>query len=63
VSHSDGRLCGNCGFFAADKGQCRRYAPRPFTRHPQPEDELKLDAFWPWVQPEDWCGEYEGFAA
>jgi hypothetical protein len=32
---------------------CHRYAPRPVMDNPSPIP------FWPGVQPDEWCGEYE----
>ena len=35
-------------------GECRRYAPRP-TNDP----DTSQFVFWPEVNREDWCGEWE----
>ncbi len=46
--------CKNCRFYNElyeELGECRRYAPRPFS------SELRWE--WPQVSPTSWCGEFE----
>ena len=40
--------CGDCRYFDAPSGECRRYAPRPGE---QP-------TVFPGVSIDDWCGEF-----
>ncbi|MFC1745019.1 hypothetical protein ACFL35_13585 [Candidatus Riflebacteria bacterium] len=47
--------CENCIFFEereGGKGICRRYPPCP-------KPEGGITAFWPVIELDDWCGEFE----
>jgi hypothetical protein len=46
--------CANCGHYQEEAGQCRRYPPVHMLT-----DE---GGFWefPDVDPDDWCGEFDG---
>lgn len=52
--------CVKCKFFHAyeenDLGECRRYAPKPFSYK---ENVSEVDFAWPIVHPGQWCGEFE----
>jgi hypothetical protein len=57
--------CEDCRFFDAvvdTHGECRRYAPRvQFERnHNRPKEVWLKNAYaiWPFVAPDDWCGEF-----
>jgi hypothetical protein len=57
--------CQDCRFFEVVEdthGECRRHAPRvQFERnHNQPKAVWLKNAYaiWPFVAPDDWCGEY-----
>lgn len=67
--------CEKCRFFDAGGPSCRRYAPKPqrvfdqiqhyqFMRQTgglgfvEAPAELN-EAHWPWVSPDDWCGEFQ----
>lgn len=58
---SDEESCRKCRFYRAESdvhGWCLRYAPRPIVvRVPGYETEYG-DALWPFVNPDDWCGEF-----
>ena len=50
--------CSTCAYYhpeASPRGECRRYAPRPFPSFPL----LPSDQGWPVVGDNDWCGEYK----
>lgn len=51
----DDTYCANCIYWAGhdgdDAGECRRHSPRP-----RPAEEV---AYWPIVEADDWCGEWE----
>lgn len=58
--------CVSCRFFEAageDGGLCRRRAPVVISRRlPEPSDQGyldELDASFPSVNRDDWCGEHE----
>ena len=45
----------------ADHGYCVRYPPTVLawssrSKYDQPEGVI--EQHWPWMQPNDWCGEY-----
>lgn len=66
---NNGRIdtCWDCFFFQrprsakAEKGWCRRYAPKP-RAEPAVEDEdcsvPKYEVEWPSVYTGEWCGEF-----
>lgn len=51
--------CENCRFYYGDQrsSECRRYAPRCLIVTTTIEHDPL--AFWPEVDPDEWCGEYE----
>lgn len=57
--------CLTCRFFAratddSELGECRRHAPSPITFE---DAELRVvDALWPQVLIEEWCGEWQAIA-
>ena len=57
----EGEECSKCRFYLPevdDVGLCARYAPRPFTAR-RPVDSFDyVDALWPFVNSNDWCGEF-----
>lgn len=46
--------CGSCRFFATEKKECRRNAPKPVLT----ATGATWFAVWPTVDKNDWCGEY-----
>ena len=64
--------CGQCRFFeprfggdekpyATGKvGECRHDSPTPDTVSHTPDVLVEIDAIWPIVYADEWCGEYEG---
>lgn len=42
-----------------EEGECRRYAPRPMNFNPRTDEAPKVDAFFPIMLPDEWCGEWE----
>jgi hypothetical protein len=67
------RTCPNCGFFdrwqGDETGLCRRYAPRPLVYFRGRDETAVSDRnyiefpIWPWVTPDDWCGEWTSAAS
>lgn len=66
----DKPTCKSCAFFFQEngehktyqKGNCRRYAPRPVTRHQVENWKLWTEdnnTRWPIVYEMWWCGEWE----
>jgi len=53
------QTCETCRYFYEEKSneisECRRYPPRPVA---DPEDAGLLSAYWPDVEPDQWCGEW-----
>jgi hypothetical protein len=55
--------CKNCRFFDTDGhdtsiyGTCRRRAPIPTNLSTIDGDDV--EAWWPFVLPTEWCGEFE----
>jgi hypothetical protein len=55
--HEHHSTCDQCFFFrrtSHTQGDCRRYAPSPYTR-----SEPGVFALWPPVRAIDWCGDFE----
>lgn len=58
--------CETCRFLKLDprlayitNGQCRRFPPQVLVwTHPDYTGP-QYDQHWPWVGPNDWCGEYQ----
>ena len=62
------KQCGSCLFYAPhhresikeEMGFCHRYAPRPLVILNTGSGETPtLDAWWPEVLVEEWCGEWQ----
>jgi len=55
--------CCDCLFYEPEdaySGTCRRYAPRPSNLELAEDEAVPLPtAVWPFVQSDDWCGEFE----
>lgn len=55
------RRCDGCAYYVAAKhyyGECHRHAPSPAV--PVGEDDVyNTTSYWPEVQADDWCGEFE----
>ena len=50
----NGEKCDGCRYYhwwsRRNSGQCRRYPPKMVDKHADR---------WPYVEPDDWCGEFE----
>ena len=56
-----GKSCETCIFFrkwSKPGGECRRNAPQAVLQHADIDDTEHI-AYWPGVDPSDWCGEWE----
>jgi hypothetical protein len=55
--------CEECKYYETadqDKGECRRYAPRPLGAIAVPKGDLTVQkAIWSSVGKASWCGEFE----
>ncbi len=56
------KTCLSCRFFerlteTSEQGECRRRAPAPVSA--EGADMRMVDALWPQVLIEEWCGEWE----
>jgi hypothetical protein len=52
--------CLQCRFYFGEvvgDGTCRRYAPRAELN--EVNRKVDLQAAWPFVESDDWCGEFE----
>jgi hypothetical protein len=69
---SEAPSCDSCRFYwHKDVPQCRRYAPRPRYTAADHRDKIWLgesdtskdllsdQPVWPYVDPDDWCGEFQ----
>jgi hypothetical protein len=55
------KSCETCIFFrkwSKPGGECRRNAPQAVMVHADIDDSEHI-AYWPGVDPSDWCGEWE----
>ena len=59
--------CEDCKYVSYDEAtgifDCHHYAPRPVAELPREGCPMGSDftrTLWPIVNPEDWCGEFEG---
>jgi len=62
MSDLTGARCKECRYFdswgsSSEKGECKRYAPRPNNRLLKEPDEFYAE--WPLVTIDEWCGEFE----
>lgn len=60
----DNEKCGQCRFFVPtkaenNKGECRRYAPRPGANLQIGGKDIARDPRWPVVDSDCCCGEFE----
>jgi hypothetical protein len=56
--------CSTCRHYLPDRQECRRLPPQIVHTHLIPDQfggearTIQLQAFWPCVEKEDWCGEH-----
>lgn len=53
------QCCGACRHYDGENQTCHRYAPNPtMGRLGEGNDEMQSIPLWPYMLPEEWCGEW-----